>query len=59
MSTGYHAQYWAWELTRRRALFDQQDAVDRQKDALITRVEAQVQQKVEMKKLFEIRWRVA
>jgi adenine-specific DNA-methyltransferase len=43
---------------KRRALFDQQDAVDRQKDTLITRVEAQLQQKVEMRRLFDIRWRV-
>lgn len=43
---------------KRRALFDQQDAVDKQKDTLITRVEAQLARKVEMTKLFEIRWRV-
>jgi SNF2 family DNA or RNA helicase len=43
---------------KRRALFDQQDTVDKQKDTLITRVESQLKQKVEMKKLFEIRWRV-
>jgi len=35
-----------------------QDAVDRRKETLITRVEAQLAQKVEMKKLFEMRWRV-
>ncbi len=43
---------------KRRALFDQHDAIDRQKDSVITRVETQLAQKVEMKKLFEIRWRV-
>jgi hypothetical protein len=75
MSTDYHSQYWAWELTRRRAsdesgkfsstfynatvdLNPHQPAVDRQRDGLISRVEAQLVQKVEMKKLFEIRWRV-
>jgi SNF2 family DNA or RNA helicase len=43
---------------KRRALFEQQDAVDKQKDTLITRVEAQLAQKVEMKRLFEMKWRV-
>jgi superfamily II DNA or RNA helicase len=43
---------------KRRALFEQQDAVDKQKDTLITRVESQLKQKVGMKKLFEVKWRV-
>ena len=79
MSTDYHSQYWAHELTRRRAsdesdkfsstfynatvdpnrdAMPEQEIRDRQKDTLVTRVEAQLAQKVEMKKLFEIRWRV-
>ena len=45
-------------MDKRRALFDQQDAIDRQKDGLISRVESQLEQKTEMKKLFELRWRV-
>ena len=79
MSTDYHAQYWAHELTRRRAsdesdkfsstfynatvdlnrgAMPEQESRDRQKDTLLTRVETQLKQKVGMKKLFEIRWRV-
>jgi hypothetical protein len=43
---------------RRRKLFHAQDEIDGKKEALISQTEARLQQKVEMKRVFEIRWRV-
>lgn len=41
---------------KRRALFDEQDRVDRQREALIESIEAKLSQKPEAKPLFTIRW---
>ena len=42
----------------RRELFDSQDMVDKQKEELIEKIEANMKQKVEEKDLFIIRWRL-
>jgi hypothetical protein len=44
---------------KRRSLFDAQDEVDRQREALIERIEGKLQQRTELVQLFEIRWRNA
>lgn len=43
---------------KRRALFEAQDEIDRQKDSLISDVEARLRQQVETEPLFTIRWYV-
>ncbi len=43
---------------KRRSLFDAQDAVDRQREDLISRIEAKLVQKSSSERLFVIRWRV-
>jgi len=43
---------------KRRALFEAQDEIDRQKDDLISHVEAQLHQQIEQEELFTIRWEV-
>jgi adenine-specific DNA-methyltransferase len=43
---------------KRRSLFEAQDEIDWQKDALISDVEARLRQQVELEPLFTIRWRV-
>ncbi|MGQ0766707.1 MAG: SNF2-related protein [Gemmatimonadota bacterium] len=43
---------------RRRSLFDAQDEVDRQRDALITAIEGKLSVQVTMERLFTIRWRL-
>ena len=43
---------------KRRALFEAQDEIDRQKDGLISDVESRLRQQVETEPLFTIRWRV-
>jgi adenine-specific DNA-methyltransferase len=41
---------------KRRSLFDAQDEVDRQRDALIAQIEAKLAQKTELRVLFALRW---
>lgn len=41
---------------KRRQLFDAQDAIDRQRDALISRIEAQLQQTQSVEGIFRVRW---
>jgi adenine-specific DNA-methyltransferase len=43
---------------KRRSLFDAQDEVDRQREALIAQIEGKLQQTTELVELFEIRWRL-
>ncbi len=43
---------------KRRMLFEAQDEIDRQKESLISDVEARLRQQVETEPLFTIRWRV-
>jgi ERCC4-related helicase len=43
---------------KRRSLFDAQDAVDAQRDALIAGIEAKLAQSVSLKPLFAVRWRL-
>jgi len=43
---------------KRRTLFDAQDEVDRQRDALISQIEGKLQQRIEMVGLFTVRWRL-
>lgn len=43
---------------KRRSLFDTQDEVDRQREALITKIEGMLQQRTELVQLFEIRWSI-
>ena len=43
---------------KRRALFDAQDDIDERRDNLIVDMEAQLEQRSELKTLFTIRWRV-
>lgn len=42
----------------RRELYDQQDAIDAQRDGLITEIEKQLKQKHELQPLFRLRWRL-
>jgi len=44
---------------KRRSLFDAQDEVERQRDQLITGIEAKLTQKVAAQELFFVRWRLA
>lgn len=43
---------------KRRSLFDAQDEIDRQREALIAQIEGKLQQTVRTETLFTIRWRV-
>jgi hypothetical protein len=43
---------------RRRALFDAQDQIDQRRDQLIAEIEGKLQQKIDSKQLFAIRWQV-
>ncbi|MBA3885786.1 MAG: hypothetical protein H0X67_08640 [Acidobacteria bacterium] len=43
---------------KRRSLFDAQDEIDRQRETLITRLEAQLEQKVTNECLFTVSWRM-
>ena len=43
---------------KRRSLFDAQDEVDRQREALIAKIEGKLQQTTELVDLFDIRWRL-
>lgn len=43
---------------KRRELFEAEDEIDRQKEQIIATVEARLQQKIETKQLFTIRWEV-
>lgn len=42
----------------RRELFDRQDEIDRQRNELIGQLEGQLEQQVQVKKLFEIEWEI-
>ena len=42
----------------RRDLFDSQDLVDKQKEDLIEKIEAKLNQKISEEELFTIRWRL-
>lgn len=44
---------------KRRSLYEAQDEVDRQKEALISRVEGRLKQQIQSHRLFAIRWSVA
>jgi adenine-specific DNA-methyltransferase len=44
--------------TKRRNLFDAQDEIDRQRGVLIAQIEEKLAQKIEVKPLFTIRWRL-
>ena len=41
----------------RRKLFDAQDEIERQKDNLLDEIEAKMQQRIKIKKLFRIHWK--
>lgn len=41
---------------KRRALFDAQDSVDKQRDTLINQIEAKLTQRIDQKELFFVRW---
>ena len=43
---------------KRRSLFEAQDEVDRQRDELIVQIEEKLQQRVELVRLFTIRWKI-
>ena len=43
---------------KRRALFDAQDDVDRQREALIDQIEERLQQTVQTEQLFSVQWRL-
>lgn len=43
---------------KRRSLFDAQDEVDKQREALITQIEGKLQQQTELIQLFAIRWSI-
>lgn len=43
---------------KRRALFDAQDEVDRQRELLIAEIEGKLQQKISREDLFTVRWRL-
>jgi predicted nucleic acid-binding Zn-ribbon protein len=42
----------------RKKLYDSQDDVDKRKEQLIDKVEAQLKQKTKIEELFSVRWRV-
>jgi len=43
---------------KRRALFDAQDAIDRQRERLIAEIEGKLQQRTSLKELFKVRWKL-
>jgi adenine-specific DNA-methyltransferase len=43
---------------KRRALFDAQDEIDRQRERLIAEIEGKLQQRTAMAMLFTIRWKL-
>ena len=43
---------------KRRSLFDAQDEIDRQREALIADIEGKLSQSVRLEPLFTVRWRV-
>jgi adenine-specific DNA-methyltransferase len=45
--------------TRRRALFDAQDDIDRRREQLIAEIEGKLEQKTTLLELFSIRWKIA
>jgi adenine-specific DNA-methyltransferase len=45
--------------TKRRALFDAQDDIDRRREDLIREIEGKLQQRVSQRSLFSIRWKLA
>jgi len=45
--------------TRRRALFDAQDDIDRRREELIAEIEGKLEQKTTLLELFSIRWTMA
>jgi hypothetical protein len=45
--------------TKRRALFDAQDEIDRRREALIAQIEAKLGQRTQVRELFAIHWRVS
>jgi len=45
--------------TRRRALFDAQDDIDRRREQLIAEIEGKLEQKTTLVELFSIRWKIA
>jgi hypothetical protein len=44
--------------TRRRALFDAQDDIDRHREQLIAEIEGKLGQKTTLQELFSIRWKI-
>ena len=44
---------------KRRALFEAQDDIDRQREKLILEIESKLEQKTELKELFLLKWRLA
>ena len=44
---------------KRQRLFEAQDEVDEQRDVLIGKIEAQLQQRHKVEVLFHVRWRLA
>ena len=42
--------------SKRRALFDAQDDIDRRREQLIAEIEGKLQQRVSQRTLFSIRW---
>lgn len=44
--------------SKRRALFDAQDEIDRQRERLIAEIEGKLHQSTELTELFLIRWRL-
>ncbi len=45
--------------SKRRALFDAQDEIDQRRERLINDIEGRLQQKVDNRELFTVRWRLA
>jgi hypothetical protein len=44
--------------SKRRELFDAQDAIDQQREALIGKIEKQLKHRSDTQPLFTIRWRI-
>jgi len=44
---------------KRRALFDAQDEIDRQRERLIAEIEAELQQHTSLIELLKVRWKLA
>ena len=43
---------------KRRSLFDAQDRVDKQREELIAQIEGKLEQQVDVRSLFTVRWRL-